>query len=120
MMWTIYLVLITLGLGGALEKTSCLKSIINASIGETNALLVSTLPVRPEYGNAAYLRGGRNISTVLDKRGVAVRTGQHYTGLLMAHLRLNATCRASFGLCNTNAEVDVLIEALELAHDLLS
>ena len=57
-------------------------------------------------------------SRLLDKGGVAVRTGQHYIGLLMAHLRLNVTCRVSFGLCNTNAEVDVLIDALELAHDL--
>ncbi len=77
-------------------------------------------PIRPESGNAAYLRGGRNISTILDKKGVAVRAGQHCTGPLMAHLGLNATCRASFGLYNTNAEVDVLIDALELAHDLLS
>ena len=37
----------------------------------------------------------------------------------MASLGLNATCRVSFGLYNTNAEVDVLIDALELAHDLL-
>jgi cysteine desulfurase/selenocysteine lyase len=60
-----------------------------------------------------------DISTILDKKGVAVRAGQHCTGPLMAHLGLNATCRASFGLYNTNAEVDVLIDALELAHDLL-
>ena len=36
----------------------------------------------------------------------------------MEHLGLNATCRASFGLYNTEAEVDTLIDALELAHDL--
>ncbi|MFT7388691.1 MAG: Na+/H+ antiporter NhaC [Candidatus Endobugula sp.] len=44
MMWTISLILITLGFGGALEKTSYLKSIINTSIGETNALFVAMLP----------------------------------------------------------------------------
>jgi cysteine desulfurase/selenocysteine lyase len=60
-----------------------------------------------------------DISTILDKKGVAVRAGQHCTGPLMEHLGLTATCRASFGLYNTNAEVDVLIDALELAHDLL-
>ncbi len=60
-----------------------------------------------------------DISTILDKKGVAVRAGQHCTGPLMDHLGLAATCRASFGLYNTEAEVDTLIEALELAHDLL-
>jgi cysteine desulfurase / selenocysteine lyase len=61
-----------------------------------------------------------DISTILDKKGVAVRAGQHCAGPLMAHLGLTATCRASFGLYNTTAEVDVLIDALELAHDLFA
>ncbi len=61
-----------------------------------------------------------DISTILDKKGVAVRAGQHCTGPLMAHLGVNATCRASFGMYNTREEVDVLIEALELAHDLFA
>lgn len=60
-----------------------------------------------------------DISTILDKKGVAVRAGQHCAGPLMAHLGLTATCRASFAVYNTSAEVDVLIDALELAHDLL-
>ena len=61
-----------------------------------------------------------DISTILDKKGVAVRAGQHCTGPLMDHLGLSATCRASFGLYNTKAEVDVLVDALELAHDLFA
>ncbi|NNF71368.1 MAG: cysteine desulfurase [Rhodobacteraceae bacterium] len=61
-----------------------------------------------------------DISTVLDKKGVAVRAGQHCTGPLMDHLGLSATCRASFGLYNTKEEVDVLIDALELCHDLFA
>ncbi|MBB3995832.1 cysteine desulfurase/selenocysteine lyase [Sulfitobacter undariae] len=61
-----------------------------------------------------------DISTILDKKGVAVRAGQHCTGPLMAHLGLNATCRASFAMYNTTDEVDKLIEALELAHDLFA
>ena len=59
-----------------------------------------------------------DISTVLDKRGVAVRAGSHCAMPLMAHLGVMATCRASFGLYNTPDEVDVLISALELCHDL--
>ena len=61
-----------------------------------------------------------DISTVLDKRGVAVRAGSHCAMPLMEHLGLNATCRASFGLYNTTDEVDVLIDALELCHDLFA
>ncbi|MEL6468004.1 MAG: cysteine desulfurase [Pseudomonadota bacterium] len=61
-----------------------------------------------------------DISTILDKKGVAVRAGQHCVGPLMEHMGLNATCRASFGMYNTKDEVDVLVEALELAHDLFA
>ena len=60
-----------------------------------------------------------DISTILDKKGIAVRAGQHCTGPLMDHLGLAATCRASFGMYNTTEEVDTLVEALMLAHDLL-
>jgi len=59
-----------------------------------------------------------DISTVIDKKGVAVRAGHHCAQPLMAHLGVTATCRASFGLYNTRAEVDRLVEALELCHDL--
>mmetsp|Transcript_18144 Transcript_18144/g.28191 ORF Transcript_18144/g.28191 Transcript_18144/m.28191 type:complete len:407 (+) Transcript_18144:2928-4148(+) len=59
-----------------------------------------------------------DISTILDKKGVAVRAGQHCTGPLMEHMGLTATCRASFGMYNTKGEVDALVDALELAHDL--
>ncbi len=59
-----------------------------------------------------------DISTILDKKGVAVRAGHHCAGPLMDHLGVTATCRASFGMYNTREEVDRLVEALELAHDL--
>lgn len=59
-----------------------------------------------------------DISTILDKRGVAVRAGHHCAGPLMDHLGLTATCRASFGLYNTVQEVDTLVKALEFAHEL--
>jgi cysteine desulfurase/selenocysteine lyase len=61
-----------------------------------------------------------DISTVLDKKGVAVRAGHHCAQPLMEHMGVPATCRASFGLYNTEAEVDVLVEALELCHELFA
>ena len=59
-----------------------------------------------------------DISTVLDKKGVAVRAGTHCAMPLMEHMGVGATCRASFGMYNTTDEVDVLIDALELCHEL--
>ena len=61
-----------------------------------------------------------DISTVVDRKGVAVRAGHHCAQPLMAHLGLTATCRASFGLYNTTEEVDVLVEALETCHELFA
>ena len=61
-----------------------------------------------------------DISTVLDKRGIAVRAGTHCAMPLMAHFGVNATCRASFGLYNTTEEVDALISALEFCRELFS
>ena len=61
-----------------------------------------------------------DISTILDKKGIAVRAGQHCAGPLMDHLGVAATTRASFAMYNTTQEVDALIEALELAHDLFA
>ena len=61
-----------------------------------------------------------DISTVLDKKGVAVRAGTHCAMPLMEHMGVGATCRASFAMYNTTSEVDIFIDALELCHDLFS
>ena len=61
-----------------------------------------------------------DISTILDKRGIAVRAGTHCAMPLMEHMGVGATCRASFGLYNTEAEVDALVSALELANELFN
>ena len=60
-----------------------------------------------------------DISTVLDKKGVAVRAGHHCAAPLMERYGITASARASFGLYNTEAEVDALVDALELCQDLL-
>ena len=61
-----------------------------------------------------------DISTVVDRKGVAVRAGHHCAQPLMARLGVSATCRASFGLYNTTGEVDALVDALETCHDLFA
>ena len=60
-----------------------------------------------------------DISTILDKKGVAVRAGQHCAGPLMDHMGITASCRASFAFYDTKTEVDTLVDALQVANDLL-
>lgn len=57
-----------------------------------------------------------DVATVLDREGVAVRAGTHCALPLLTRLGVSATCRASFGLYNTRAEVDRLAAAIEKAH----
>jgi cysteine desulfurase / selenocysteine lyase len=57
-----------------------------------------------------------DVSTIIDRSGVAIRAGHHCCQPLMDRLGVPATCRASFGMYNTKAEVDVLVEALRKAH----
>jgi cysteine desulfurase/selenocysteine lyase len=45
--------------------------------------------------------------------GVAVRTGHHCAEPLMHRLGVDGTVRASFGLYNTRAEIDVLVSSIE-------
>ncbi|KQS72938.1 cysteine desulfurase [Rhizobium sp. Leaf371] len=57
-----------------------------------------------------------DVSTVIDRAGVAVRAGTHCAMPLLKRFGVTSTCRASFGLYNTRAEVDVLVAALEQAR----
>src|SRR6266849_4003654 len=53
-----------------------------------------------------------DVATIIDRAGVAVRAGTHCVMPLLARYGVTATCRASFGLYNTRAEVDGLAQAL--------
>jgi cysteine desulfurase/selenocysteine lyase len=58
-----------------------------------------------------------DVATVIDREGVAVRAGTHCVMPLLARYGLTATCRASFALYNTRAEVDKLAASLVKARD---
>jgi cysteine desulfurase/selenocysteine lyase len=58
-----------------------------------------------------------DVATIIDRAGVAVRAGHHCAQPLMDRLGVTATCRASFAMYNTKAEVDALAEALIKAHE---
>jgi cysteine desulfurase/selenocysteine lyase len=61
-----------------------------------------------------------DISTLIDRSGVAVRAGHHCAQPLMDRIGQTATCRASFAMYNTKAEVDALADALIRAHELFA
>lgn len=54
-----------------------------------------------------------DMGTLLDRLGIAVRTGHHCAQPLMQRLGIEGTVRASFGLYNTKEEVDVLVAGIE-------
>ncbi|MDP4827758.1 MAG: SufS family cysteine desulfurase [Flavobacteriales bacterium] len=61
-----------------------------------------------------------DVGTLLDQLGVAVRTGHHCTEPLMNALGIPGTIRASFACYNTLKEVDIFIEAVKKASQMLS
>jgi cysteine desulfurase/selenocysteine lyase len=61
-----------------------------------------------------------DISTIIDRAGVAVRAGTHCAMPLLQRFGVTSTCRASFALYNTREEVDVLADALVRAHKLFA
>ena len=61
-----------------------------------------------------------DISTILDKSGIAVRAGTHCAMPLMQFYGLPATARASFAMYNTRSEVDALVDALEFCRELFA
>ncbi len=60
-----------------------------------------------------------DVATILDRFGIAVRSGHHCTQPLMDHLQIPGTVRASFALYNTLEEVDRLCDALKRAASML-
>jgi cysteine desulfurase/selenocysteine lyase len=59
-----------------------------------------------------------DISTVIDRYGVAVRAGTHCTMPLLQRFGVTATCRASMAMYNTTDDIDRLADALASAHKL--
>lgn len=57
-----------------------------------------------------------DVSTLIDRAGIAVRAGTHCAQPLLQRFGVTSTCRASFGMYNTRAEVDALVAALEKAR----
>jgi cysteine desulfurase / selenocysteine lyase len=121
-----------IGLGAALnymmqvgrEKIARHEAEIAAYAGER----LASLPWLKLYGTApgkgaifSFTIDGlhpHDVSTIIDRSGVAIRAGHHCAQPLMERLGVTATCRASFAMYSTRGEVDALVTALTKAHDL--
>jgi cysteine desulfurase / selenocysteine lyase len=71
---------------------------------------------RQKTGVLSFLLEGvhpHDAGTILDREGVAVRTGQHCAQPIMDRFGITATIRASLAIYNTRDEIDVLVRALE-------
>ena len=60
-----------------------------------------------------------DLGMILDKLGVAIRTGQHCAEPVMAHYGITGMCRASIAMYNTREEMDVLVRGVERAVRML-
>ena len=60
-----------------------------------------------------------DVGMILDKLGVAIRTGHHCAEPVMTHFGVTGMCRASIGMYNTLEEVDVLVAGIERAVRML-
>ncbi len=61
-----------------------------------------------------------DIGTIIDKLGIAVRTGHHCAQPIMDFFKIPGTLRASFAFYNTTEEIDVMVEAVKRAQLMLS
>ena len=61
-----------------------------------------------------------DVGTLLDKMGIAVRTGHHCAQPIMAFFKIPGTIRASFAFYNTKAEIDALVSGIKKAKMMLS
>ncbi len=103
-----------IGLDRIAAHEHALLEAANAALSEIRCVrLVGTAPQKAAV--VSFVMEGihpHDVGTVLDSRGIAVRTGHHCAEPVMRFMRVAATTRASFGLYNTLGEVERLAEGL--------
>jgi cysteine desulfurase/selenocysteine lyase len=61
-----------------------------------------------------------DLGTILDRQGIAIRTGHHCAQPVMERFGISATARASFAVYNTKEEVDALVKGIRAAHEVFA
>jgi cysteine desulfurase/selenocysteine lyase len=119
-----------IGLGAAIEYVNSIgkkriraheESVVKYAhdrLGEINSLRIIGTAKEKGAIVSFEIKGAHphDVSTIIDRAGVAVRAGTHCVMPLLARYGLTATCRASFGMYNTKQEVDALAQALRKAQ----
>ncbi|HEX7155827.1 MAG TPA: cysteine desulfurase [Burkholderiaceae bacterium] len=107
------------GLDAAAAHEDALLQEATARVGQVPGLrLIGT--ARAKAGILSFVIDGvhaHDVGTILDRHGVAVRTGHHCAMPLMDRLGVPATVRASFALYNTRADVEALFEGLQRVRE---
>jgi cysteine desulfurase/selenocysteine lyase len=91
-------------------------------LGELNWLTIYGKPKNKGSIVSFNIEGAHphDVSTILDRYGVAVRAGTHCCEPLLARYGVTSTSRASFAMYNTFEEVDRLVEALHKAREMFA
>jgi len=123
-----------IGLGAALEYVDAL-GIARVAAHEQDLLAYATeevgaVPGVKLIGTAAERVGvlsfvldgvhAHDLGTILDREGIAIRTGHHCAQPVMDRFGIPATARASFAVYNTREEVDALVEAIRAAREVFA
>jgi cysteine desulfurase/selenocysteine lyase len=123
-----------IGLGAALEYVSRL-GMEKIAAHEHDLLVYATekvgaLPGVRLIGTASHRAGllsfvmdgvhPHDLGTILDREGIAIRTGHHCAQPVMERFKIPATARASFAVYNTREDVDALVEGMRKAHEVFA
>jgi len=110
----------SLGRQAILAHETDLRDYAMQRLGEMNSIRIYGT-TREKGAIVAFSMDGahaHDVATVIDRSGVAVRAGTHCAMPLLTRFGVTSTCRASFALYNTRAEVDALVTALRRAEAL--
>ena len=113
--------LLNLGLENIFNYEDELLAYANKKLSEIDGLRFIG-NAKEKRGVASFLVGNihpYDMGTILDKLGIAVRTGHHCAEPVMDYYQIAGTVRASFALYNTKEEVDILIEGIKTAKQML-
>ena len=78
---------------------------------------------RERVGALSFVMDGvhpHDLGTILDREGIAIRTGHHCAQPVMDRFKIPATARASFAVYNTREEIDALVAGLSKAHEVFA
>lgn len=107
-----------IGLDAIENYESALLAYGTGKLSEVDGLrLIGT--ARHKAGVLSFVMDGihpHDLGTILDRQGIAVRTGHHCAMPVMEHFNVPATARASIAFYNTRAEIDALVRGLERAR----